>query len=142
MIYPESYYQNLAEQLGVSSRCKWVFNYVSEEDAANYFNSCDLVLLTYSSSFRSASGVLHVAARYRKPSIVSAGSGSLKSVVQKYNIGVWVEPDKPDSVVEGIHKCLRSPVTPEWNSYDQENSWEQNARIVNEAYFYSFRNNL
>jgi glycosyltransferase involved in cell wall biosynthesis len=132
---PESYYQDLASKIGVSDRCKWILEYVSEIDAANYFNACDLVLLTYSSSFRSASGVLHVAARYRKPSIVSSGSGSLQSVVRKYKIGVWVEPDCPTAVADGIKNWLRNPVASDWHSYEKDNSWDTNARIVCDTYF-------
>lgn len=131
---PESFYQELAKDLGVAERCKWVLEYVSEEDAANYFTVSDLVLLTYSSSFRSASGVLHVAARYRKPSIVSAGPGSLQSVVRKYKIGLWVEPDQPKAVTDGIREWLKSPPLPDWELYAKENSWEENARRVINAF--------
>ena len=127
---PETFYQELAEKLGVAKRCKWVLEYVSEEDAANYFTASDLVLLTYSSSFRSASGVLHVAARYRKPSIVSAGQGSLQSVVRKHQIGVWVEPDQPSAVVDGIREWVKNPPLPDWARYGRENSWDENARRV------------
>ena len=127
---PESFYQELAEKLGVAERCKWVLEYVSEEDAANFFTASDLVLLNYSSCFRSASGVLHVAARYRKQSIVSAGQGSLQSVVRNYQIGVWVEPDEPSAVAAGIREWLKNPPVPDWGKYDIENSWEENARIV------------
>ena len=131
---PESFYQDLAEKLGVADRCKWVLEYVSERDAANYFMASDLIILTYSSSFRSASGVLHVAARYRKPSIVSAGQGSLQSVVQKYQIGVWVEPDRPKAVVDGIRDWKNRPLLSDWERYDAENSWDENAKRVLSAF--------
>jgi glycosyltransferase involved in cell wall biosynthesis len=127
---PESYYQEMAERLGVANRCRWVLEYVSEEEAANFFTASDLVLLTYSSSFRSASGVLHVAARYQKQSIVSAGQGSLQSVVRNYQIGCLVEPDNPDAVVLGIQEWIRNPPNPDWARYERENSWEENARRV------------
>ncbi|MCX6963881.1 MAG: glycosyltransferase [Verrucomicrobia bacterium] len=131
---PESYYQDLAIKLGVADRCKWILEYVSEEDAANYFTASDLILLTYSSSFRSASGVLHVAARYEKPSIVSAGQGSLQSVVRKYGIGLWVEPDSPYAVVEGIKTWVNCPRKPDWESYRVDNSWILNAKIVLDSF--------
>jgi glycosyltransferase involved in cell wall biosynthesis len=130
---PESYYREMAERLGVADRCRWVVAYVSEEEASNFFTASDLVLLTYSSSFRSASGVLHVAARYKKQSIVSAGQGSLQSVVRNYQIGLWVEPDDQNAVVLGIQEWMRNPPSPDWARYERENSWEENARKVVEA---------
>jgi glycosyltransferase involved in cell wall biosynthesis len=127
---PESYYIELAESLGVSQRCKWIIDYVSEEEAANLFTASDLVLLTYNSSFRSASGVLHLAARYGKQSLVSAGQGSLRSVVTRYRIGLWIEPDLPETVVAGIRDWMTQPPQPDWEGYRNDNSWLQNARIV------------
>jgi len=127
---PESYYVELAERIGVADRCIWFFDYVSEEDAANYFEASDLIMLAYGSSFRSASGVLNVAARYRKPCIASAGEGSLKTVVNKYELGVWVEPDDPAAVSSGISKWIAERTQPFWEDYNRDNSWQRNAEVV------------
>ena len=130
---PESYYIELAKSLGVANRCTWIIDYISETEAANLFNASDLVLLTYSSSFRSASGVLHLAARYRKHSLVSAGQGSLQSVLRKYNIGIWVDPDNQVAVTEGIKDWIAAPPNPNWEAYSRDNSWAKNAELVSEA---------
>lgn len=127
---PESFYQELAKKVGVADRCKWIIDYVSEQDAANYFKASDLIMLTYGSSFRSASGVLNVAARYQKPCIASAGEGSLKSVVTKYNLGIWVNPDDSQAVASGVKEWMRSPLVPDWAAYARDNSWKRNAEIV------------
>jgi glycosyltransferase involved in cell wall biosynthesis len=129
---PESFYVELAKSLGVAERCTWRIAYISEEEAANLFTASDLVLLTYSSSFRSASGVLHLAARYRKPCIASAGQGSLQSVVRNYRLGVWVESDNPQAVEDGIKSWMANPPQPDWIGYGLDNSWERNAKIVME----------
>lgn len=131
----ESYYVELAKSLGVDDRCTWIFEYVSETEAANLFEACDLVLLTYSSSFFSASGVLNVAAKYRKPCIASAGEGSLKKVVREYRLGVWVEPDKAEAVAQGIKLWLACAPKPDWEGYAASNSWQRNAEIVQDALF-------
>ena len=127
---PESHYVELAEQLDVASRCRWKIAYISEEDAANYFTASDLFMLTYSSDFRSASAALNVAVRYRRPVIASAGQGSLQTVVKRHNLGVWVEPDRPEAVLEGIQSWLENPPTPDWEGYNIANSWDRNADIV------------
>lgn len=132
---PEAWYIELAKSLGVNDRCRWVIEYVSEQEAANLFEASDLVVITYSSSFRSASGVLNLAARFEKPCIASSGAGSLKTAVQKYGIGVWVEPDHCSAVTEGIGRWLADPPAPDWNFYHRENSWDRNAELVVERLF-------
>jgi glycosyltransferase involved in cell wall biosynthesis len=131
---PASFYMDLAKTLGVSARCTWVVDYVTEEEAANLFTACDLVLLTYNSSFRSASGVLNVAARYRKPCIASAGQGSLQTVVRKHHLGIWAEPDSPDALAQAIREWIARPPEPDWERYERENSWHRNAQVVAEAF--------
>jgi glycosyltransferase involved in cell wall biosynthesis len=127
---PADFYVDMAKSLGVAGRCVWRIDYISEEEAANLFSASDLVLLTYSSSFRSASGVLHVAARYRRPCIASAGQGSLQSVVRNYGLGAWIEPGEPDAVVRGVRDWISNKTEPRWDAYDRDNSWDRNAEIV------------
>jgi glycosyltransferase involved in cell wall biosynthesis len=131
---PVSFYQNLAESLGVASRCRWHIGFIPDEEVANLFEAADLAALTYSSTFRSASSALSIAANYHKPCLVSSGQGHLKSVVSKYQLGVYVEPDSVDSIIEGINKWLTSPPQPQWEKYFQENSWLVNAKLVVESF--------
>lgn len=130
---PESHYAELAESIGVSDRCRWKFAYISEEDAANFFIASDVVMLTYSAVFRSASAALNLAVRYQRPVVASAGQGSMQTVVKKHALGAWVEPDQPEAVVQGIRSCLTGRVEPDWDGYKSENSWDRNAQIVLES---------
>lgn len=131
---PESYYVELATKLGVEDRCRWKFAFISEEEAANLFTASDLVMLTYSSNFRSASSALNVAIRYRRPVVASSGQGSMQTVVRRHNLGVWVEPDKAELVCQGLKDWLRNPIEPDWSGYDEQNSWDRNAAIVLQAF--------
>jgi glycosyltransferase involved in cell wall biosynthesis len=131
---PESYYIELARKLGVENRCRWKFQFISEEEAADLFTASDLVMLTYSSDFRSASAALNVAVRYRRPVVASAGQGSMQSAVRNYKLGIWVEPDNASAACEGIKEWLRNPFEPNWDSYNEKNSWDRNARIVLDAF--------
>jgi glycosyltransferase involved in cell wall biosynthesis len=74
--------------------------------------------------------VLNTAASYRKPCIASAGEGPLRSVVQKYELGIWVAPDEVDAIMNGIKKWLETPPTPQWERFFEENSWTLNAKVV------------
>lgn len=127
---PASFYQKLAENLGVAERCRWKIGFISEEEVANLFNAIDLVLLTYSKTFRSASGVLNTATSYRQLCLASGGEGSLKSVTQDYGLGIWVEPDDVNAICQGISQWLTCTPSPNWKQFFRENSWTANGEKV------------
>jgi glycosyltransferase involved in cell wall biosynthesis len=133
---PVDFYQDLAKTLGVGDRCRWEVRFIPEAEVGNLFVATDIIVLTYSHTFRSASSVLNTAANYCKPCIASAGEGSLRSVIQKYKLGIWVEPDDLASLVKGIKLWLKSPPQPNWNTYCAENSWLINAQLVMNRFKY------
>jgi glycosyltransferase involved in cell wall biosynthesis len=146
---PAEYYQNLAEELGVGDRCRWDIRRIPDEEVGDIFAACDVVLLTYSANFRSASGVLNAAVSARKPVLASCGGGPLKTVVEKYHLGVFVGSDDFEEIVRGASKFVPNSATeqpatrhslhatppPAWDRYECENSWEENARRVSHAAF-------
>lgn len=132
---PVSYYRDLATRLGVAARCRWQMRHIPESEIGNYFGAADLVLLTYNRAFRSASGVLNLAIGYRKPCVASAGASNLCTVVNNYGLGTWVEPDSEKALRDGILRCLKDPPEPDWQRYEQDNSWTNNARVVIDRLF-------
>ena len=153
---PAEYYQKLAEELGVAERCRWDIRRIPDEEVGDIFAACDVVLVTYSAKFRSASGVLNAAISARKPALASAGPGPLKTVVEKYHLGEFVNPDDAEEILRGAQMILDSLppldsrrstldsakplatstlLNPEWEKYEQENSWGLNAQLVAEAFF-------
>lgn len=127
---PVAFYQEVAATWGVSDRCRWQIEFIPETEIGNLFNAVDLVLLTYSKQFRSASSVLSTATSYRKPCLASSGDGSLRSLIQQYELGIWVEPDDVSAIADGIKQWLSAPPQPQWSSYFAENSWTANAKQV------------
>ena len=130
---PASHYMAQAAQLGCSERCRWIIRYIADAEMANLFVASDLSVLTYSRSFRSASSALSAACNYRVPCIASGGQGGLESVVRRYGLGEWVEPDSATAVEDGLRRWMGIGVTPDWDRYYAENSWSENARRVVEA---------
>jgi glycosyltransferase involved in cell wall biosynthesis len=131
---PAAHYQQRANELGVANRCRWLIDYIPDAEVANLFTASDLVLLSYSTAFHSASGVQNMAATYRRLSVVSAGTGNLRSVVDHYNLGVLVEPDDIPDLRRGILEGLESPPPARWDDYLHDNSWQKNAELVLEAF--------
>jgi glycosyltransferase involved in cell wall biosynthesis len=145
---PPEFYQNLAEELGVADRCRWDIQRIPDKEVGDIFVACDVVLVTYSSKFRSASGVLNAAVSARKPVLASSGSGPLKTVVEKYHLGVFVEPDDLEEVLRGSrqlmdelapptthildtrHSTLDTCFPAAWDRYESDNSWKENATAV------------
>ncbi|MEH1819255.1 MAG: glycosyltransferase family 4 protein [Nostoc sp.] len=127
---PVYFYQELAKKLAVAERCRWEIRFIADTEIGNFFIATDITVLTYSSIFHSASAVLNTATNYRQTCLASSGEGSLRSVIQKYDLGVWVEPDDVDAIVKGIKKILENPPNPQWERYLQENSWYLNANMV------------
>ena len=131
--HPSTHYRQRAERLGVANRCRWQIGYQSPEQVAEHFGAADAVLLTYSAQFRSASGVMHLAAHYRKPVIASAGASALLDAVHGFNLGVVTPPDDAAALLNGIRRFLSDPTTPAWQAYEQANSWDRNAQLVAQA---------
>ena len=127
---PVAFYRELAARLGVANRCRWMERYVPDEEAANLFAAADVVVLTYSRAFRSASGVLALAANYHVPCLASGGAGPLRTLVQKYALGRWVEPDDLQALVTGLEDLLQRPPQPHWLRFREENSWQVNAQRI------------
>jgi glycosyltransferase involved in cell wall biosynthesis len=127
---PVRFYQSLAAELGLAERCRWVCDYIPEGEVGNLFQASDMAVLCYSRDFRSASSALNVAVHYRKPCLASSGQGNLKSMVSGYALGVWVEPDSIESLVEGLQLWRSGLATPRWEAYENDNSWRKNAEIV------------
>lgn len=127
--------RDLALELGVADRCRWLVNYLDPDQVSNCFNTSDAVLLTYSSTFRSASGVLNVAGWFRKPVLVSGGESNLRTSVLAYHLGPAVPPDSSDSIASGMAELMQTSFTSGWDHYLAENNWERNARVVVETLF-------
>lgn len=136
---PMSYYRSLAEELGVSDRVVFREEFIPEEALAGYFAAADFIAITYSATFHSQSGVLNVAARAGRRVLASSGEGPLKSCVQRFKLGVFVEPDNLPDLVRGMKKlCLQhakteSSQTADWEGYTAYASWDSNVNIISEA---------
>ncbi|MGH8018610.1 MAG: glycosyltransferase family 4 protein, partial [Opitutaceae bacterium] len=119
---PASAYRKLAQQLGVANRCHWHVRFIPEKEIGCFFAAADFLALTYGAGFRSASGVLSVSSQFRKPCVASSGAGPLRTLVQKYQLGVWVAPDDAEALAKGLRQLLAEGVHPRWDAFVRENS--------------------
>jgi glycosyltransferase involved in cell wall biosynthesis len=127
-------YKHLAKKLGLQDQISWKTGYIPDDQVNDFFSASDGILLTYSKGFRSASGVLNLAATFDKPCIASSGPSPLEDLVKQYSLGIWVDPDDQISLSNGMRKFQESKQSPDWEGYRRDNSWERNARITKEAF--------
>ncbi len=132
---PPSYYMNLAEELKVDGRCSWDIRHIDDDEITRLFSAADFILLTYSSSFHSASGVLNTAVACRKLVLASSGDGPLREVVESYGLGLFIEPDDDAAIVAGVDAIIRRDGggEPQWESYENDHSWRTNANKIIET---------
>ncbi|MFN0130107.1 MAG: glycosyltransferase [Verrucomicrobiales bacterium] len=123
-------YRARAEGLQVAPRCRWIIRFLPGDEAANLFAASDFILLTYSSGFRSASGVLNVAGQFGKPLLVSAGPSNLVSVTERYGLGLTVAPDSASAIADGMRRMIAHQPNTGWPTYSKDHSWEANAKAV------------
>jgi hypothetical protein len=69
--------------------------------------------------------------------VASSGGGNLRSVVERYHLGWFVQPDDLLALESGIKAAMQhqDQIHPQWETYEFENSWERNAQIVKERMF-------
>jgi len=126
-----THYRELARRLGVDDRCHWHTGYIPNDEVWKYFRASDLLLLTYSQDFRSASGVLNVNAQFGLPVLASAGAGPLLEAVKRYGLGSILQNPDASSIAQAVPEALRAKGG--WQRFAEENSWRINAERVVEA---------
>ncbi len=125
-----NYYRALAEKLGINERVHWAIEYISDDKVMNYFLACDYVIMAYADSFRSTSGILHIAAPLKIPILVSCGPSPLGSLVEDYNLGLRFKLVGPDSISHAIDSIRKSDRSMKSDEFEKDHSYERNAEIV------------
>jgi glycosyltransferase involved in cell wall biosynthesis len=130
---PFAFYRQLASDLGVADRVHFHEGFIPDVEMGDYFAGSDFVVLTYSSAFHSQSGVLNIAVRARKPVLASASPGPLLESVNRFGLGVTIQPDNVEGIVEGMRQLLEGRLQPRWEAYEAYADWDANARGILEA---------
>ncbi len=80
--------------------------FVSEEEREVLFTYCDIVLMPYI-NFYSSSGILGHAIKHQK-SIVASNKGLVGRVVKENNLGLAVDPLKPEEIKSAICQLINN----------------------------------
>lgn len=125
-------YKTLAINKKVADRIVWIEKFLTEEEISAVVEASDIVLLIYSKTFTSQSGILNLIARYKKRIVASDGSSSLGWIMRHYNLGHLVEPDSLSALVKGIEKVLTGEQASiqGWEDYLEYANWDNHVNEV------------
>lgn len=124
------YYKMLAKKYNISNRIKFIVRYISDSEVTELFTISDWIALPYKKSFTSQSGVLNVAAYYKKPLLVGPAP-VLQETVLKYDIGIVCEDGSEFALKEGILKMnerINNGYQFDYSQYHAHFKWGENAR--------------
>lgn len=125
---PLAAYAALAGQHGVADRVHFAAGFIPEAEIAAYFAAADAVALTYARGFVSQSGVLQIAALWDRPVLAAGGNGPLRETVERFALGVVVEPDSGLAIAQGLRTLIaeRREVAAGFARYRASQSWAVN----------------
>jgi glycosyltransferase involved in cell wall biosynthesis len=100
-------YRARIEELDLGDSVRLFDGYVPNEEVAPLFELSDLVVLPYRAA--SQSGVIPLAATFRKP-VVATATGGLAGALA--GAGMVVPPDDPDALGAAVVRALQEPPPP------------------------------
>ena len=130
------YYRAAAEQAGVGDRVTLLDRFVPDEEVGDVFSAADWVALPYEERFTSQSGVLNVAAHFRKPALVSSAP-VLAETVRASGIGVAANGDSPDvllAAADELTRLVADGASFPFDRYARRYSWQANAEQTRAIY--------
>lgn len=130
--YSSSSLIELATTLGVEKKVTFILKYLTDEQISAVLDNTDVLLLNYSSSFSSQSGILNLAAPFKSNLVISKTNSALYKIARQYNLAKFVEADSlkdlqklfQDLDISGFGKKI------EWSDYIMHASWEKNVDIT------------
>jgi glycosyltransferase involved in cell wall biosynthesis len=123
------HYQQLCASLGTSSSVTFISRYLADTEVADIFSACDWVATPYAASFTSYSGVVSVAATYRRPILVS-DTDTFREALADHRFAILANIESHDSLTNDISEMLRRAPTiaaGDFDSFVSRQSWRENA---------------
>jgi glycosyltransferase involved in cell wall biosynthesis len=133
---PIQYYDDRIAALGLRERVRLDARFIPDEETPALFRMADCLVLPYSTSFSSQSGVLNIAAGYDTP-IMATPSPSFAEILGACPIGHVCEGDDADAIRAGLETLgdlLDEGAEFDFDAYRAAYSWAENARRTVEVY--------
>lgn len=123
--------REMAEELGVSNKVAFILKYLSNEEMSALIDLADVALIYYSRSFSSQSGIFNLIAPHRLKILASDLHNPMTLLINKFNLGICVEPDNVNSLIKGMQTILKSDkLQADWEGYYAYASWHNHINKV------------
>ena len=114
----------------------FIDRFIEDAEVPDIFAAADAAVLPYSADFRSASGVMHLAARMDVPVVASGGPGPLMRTMLDYPIGEIFEPLDDAAMARALQKVFsagRAVYADGLEQLRRSLSWERNVDLLLEV---------
>ncbi len=101
-------YFDLIEQYQLKDYINIQNKYIANEDVADYFNACDIVVMPYRSATQS--GIMSMAYGFKKPVVVT-DVGELAQLVAVYETGLVVPPLDTDAFANAMYELAQQKIS-------------------------------
>lgn len=101
------------------------FKYLSDAEIAAYFTISNVILTLYQEQI-GMSGVLLLAAAYKKP-VLSSNYGLIGEVVRNYELGLTVDASTESEIIGGLQRFISSPKDDLCNETKMEDLVQENS---------------
>lgn len=131
-----NYLKSLITKLNIGHRFIWVERYLSKPEMSALLYNSDVVLLNYSSSFSSQSGIVNLAAYVRKPVVISDTQSGLSALAKKFGFGNVIEADCEQCLIDFFKQVEEGTTTlnNNWDNYLIYAKWDVAANKIIDQY--------
>ena len=135
-------YRQYAKENGVENRVIFIEKYLNNNELSAVFANSDIILLYYSTAFKSQSGILNSLSPYKPKLIVSDTESGMAQSVKKFGIARLAAPDSVDALIDAIKTYPQeNPYTENWQKFADYSSWGNNIAIQISTYNQSVTKN-
>jgi glycosyltransferase involved in cell wall biosynthesis len=128
----ERYKQKIAD-LNLATQVIWIEKFLEEDELHAAIAACDIIIMYYSESFQSQSGILNLIAPYKKKLLVSDTPSALQKAVALHRLALLVAPGNKNEFVKGVRTLInmdQNTFDNGWESYIATASWKTHVNIA------------
>lgn len=130
---PVQRYRQKITDLKLEEQVIWIERFLEEDELHAAISECDVIIMYYSPSFQSQSGILNTIAPYRKKLLVSDTPSALQKTIVSHNLALLVPPENKEEFVKNLKLLVTmdpAAFNKGWKTYAEAASWERHVNIA------------
>lgn len=130
--YTIEHLKAIAKKHNVQDKITWINKYLSDREMNSILENTDVLLLNYSNTFSSQSGVLNLAAPFKPNLLVSKTNSALYKTCKKFSLAEFIPADDAQALEKKFIEWDKHQKTQNtnWDDYLAYASWENNINTM------------